>query len=282
MNKKKTLIILALLGMLTVSCCNAQSKYGGFIADSTSYIVISQPSAMTAQARLVDNDISRFPFLKIDNYMLLLSNDTVEDVSAFRLPNEIQGCEDIFIIDTIIICKVSNIIKQYDGEKVADVMIMPDDNYNIYPADYGYIYLVKHDKDTSCVMLLETNTRRYVTLFKTPFHVENLVGNGHECYITAGLMIFYFTENDYVPIVVGESRIQSLATYEGGVFYSTQKACYFMGEKGKSYPFLLGDIKQLMLINNRLYLLFRDGLLSVFDNADGYRKLLEEVTNEQN
>lgn len=282
MNRNIIYIIVALLGLFVAANGYAQTKYSGIIADSTAYIVISQPSEITKNAKLIDNDLSRFPYLKIADTLLLLSTDTVKDVIAFTLPEEMYDCEDLFFIDTIIIGKVGDRIKQYDGEKVSTIMIMPDDNYDIYPADFGYIYIVRHDADTSSVILLELSTVRYVTLFKTPFHIDNLVGDGFECYVSAGIMMFYFTEKEYLPVIVGESTIQSIATYEGGVFFSTQNACYFMGEKAQSYPFLLGNIKQLMLIDNRLYLLFNNGLLSVIDNADGYRRLLEEAVKEIN
>ncbi|MBR6092199.1 MAG: hypothetical protein IKQ09_05215 [Bacteroidales bacterium] len=281
MRNNKLSIIIIIIGVLINVNGIAQSKYSGFVPDSTSYYFISLPTTMTKDAILVDNDISNFPFLLIDDNMLLLSNDNIDNPIAFSLPDKMHGSEDVFIIDTIIISKVSDTIKKYDGYNVSNIMIMPDDNYDIYPANYGYIYFIKHDADSSSVMLMEMNTGKYVTLFTTPFHIENIVGDGLECYITSGVIVFYVTEKDFIPIAIGDTDIQSIVSYEDGVFYSTQKACYYIGSKGLSYPFLLGDIKQLMLVDNRLYFLFRDGLLSVIDNADSYHKLLEKAINEQ-
>ncbi len=252
------------------------------IPDSTSYIVLSSQSNIIKNAKLVYCNVSRFPFLMGNNTLLMLANDDVDELVTFNLPKEIDKIEDVFIKDSLLICKDSNIIKNFNGEKVDTILIMPDDNYNIYPANDDYFYIVKHDEDSSSVYMVETVTGKFIKLFDSPVRIDNLAGTGYECIITCGNLIYFIAEGICIIVDEADSIIQSIDYYKGGAFYSTKNACYYLGLSCKSYPFINGNVKQLMLVDNHLYLLFSDGLLSVIDNADGYRRLFSEIINEQN
>ena len=252
------------------------------VPDSTSYIVLSSPSYIIKNAKLVYCNVSRFPFLMEDNTLLMLANDDVDELVTFNLPKEINKVEDVFIKDSLLICKDTNIIKSFNGENVDTILIMPNDNYNIYSANDNYFYIVKHDADSSSVYLVETVTCKFIKLFDSPIRINNLAGTGYECLITCGNSIYFIAEGICTIVAEADSMIQSIDYYKGGVFYSTKNACYYLGLPGKPLPFLLGDIKQLMLVDNHLYLLFSDGLLSVIDNVDGYRHLLNETVNKKN
>lgn len=280
-NMKK--ILSAVLLMLFVNLNSiAQSKNRGFIPDSCSYSVLSQPSRVTKNAQLVYGNNFRFPFLMSDGAMLLLSNDEVKDLVAFALPDVIKDCEDAFILDDLMICKYGKTVKSFDGEKVKDVFAMQDEQYNIYPANDGFFYFVKYKADSSFVYLFETPTKKFSKLFDTPFLIDNLAGTGKETFVTSGEMIYFVSEKTCSLVEVADSKVQSIDFYFDGAFFSTEAACYYMGFPGKSYPFLLSDIKQLMLVDSRLYLLFGNGLLSVIDCADQYQALLNQVINEAN
>lgn len=278
--KNKIAILILVLGILLYQDSLAQSKNKGFIPDSCFYMVISQPSRVTKNAQLVYGDNFRFPFLMSDGTMLLLSNDEVKDPVAFALPDEIKDCEDAFILDDLMICKYGKTVKSFDGKKVKDIFTMPNEQYNIYPANDGFFYFVKHKADSSFVYLFEIPTRKFSKLFDTPFLIDNLSGTGQETFVTSGEMIYFVSEEICSLVEVADSKVQSIDFYSDGAFFSTEAACYYMGFPGKSYPFLLSDIKQLMLVDNRLYLLFRNGLLSVIDNANQYQTLLDKVVNE--
>ena len=224
----------------------------------------------------------RFPFLLTDGTMVLLSNDEVTNTVAFALPKEIKNCKDAFILDNQLVCKCGKSVKSFDGDDVVDVFALQDEQFNIYPANDGSFYCVKHNADSSSVYLFNNQTKRFSKLYDTPFLIDNLAGTGKETFVTFGEMIYYVSEEICTLVEVADSKVQSIDFYSDGAFYSTEKACYYMGLPGKSYPFLLGDIKQVMLVDNRLYLLFGDGLLSVIDNASQYQTLLDEVMNEVN
>lgn len=260
----------------------AQNKYKGFITDSCSYTVLSQPSRVTKSAQLVYGNYFRFPFLMTDGTMLLMSNDEVEEPVAFALPNEIKDCEEVFILDSLLVCKYGKTIERFDGEQIDTVLLLPDEQYKIYPANDGLFYLVKHEIDSSSVYLVQAATKKLLKLFDTPFLVDNITGTGLESFVTSGEMIYYVSDEICTLVEVADSKVQSIDFYSDGAFYSTEKACYYMGLPGKSYPFLLGDIKQVMLVDNRLYLLFSNGLLSVINNANQYQILLDKVVNEAN
>lgn len=260
----------------------AQNNNKGFIPDSSSYIVISQPSDLTKNASLVNSNIFKFPFMLIDRTLLLMSNDENNQI-AFHINEKLKQFEEVFILDSLIVCRDSNVIKIFDGgDQVDDLLIMPDKNYRIFQADRGCFYLVNYKNNSSEVFIVDIYTRKYLKLFDAPFKIDHIVGTKYDCIVTSDRMI-YLVSNGFCSIVdVADSVVQSIDFYKGGIFYSTKKACYYLGLPGKSYPFLLDNIKQLMVVDNRLYLLFGDGLLSVIDNADGYRRLLEEVVNEIN
>lgn len=276
----RTKCLLLLLTCFTFAIGHAQNKKG-FIPDSTSYVVLSQPSEMTKNARLVYCNILKYPLLFTDDKLLLLADCTKKPI-YFTIPESVNQCESVFVIDSLLICKSKRNIKCYTGNNFKDILVMQDDNYNIYPASGQYFYLVKNDIKSSSVYLVDMLTGDYFKLFDTPFIIDNLAGIGMECYVTSGQQIYFISDKICTVIEVADSKVQSLDFYDGGVFYSTEKACYYMGLPGKSYPFLLGDIKQLMLVDNHLYLLFRDGLLSVISNANGYKRFLDEFIKEKN
>lgn len=282
MGKNKIAILIFVLGILLYQDSLAQSKNKGFIPDSCSYMVISQPSRVTKNAQLVYGNNFRFPFLMSDGTMLLLSNDEVKDPVAFALPDEIKDCEDAFVLGNLIICKYGKTVKSFDGKKVKDIFAMQDEQYNIYPANDGFFYFVKHKADSSFVYLFETSTKTFSKLFDTPFIIDNVAGTGHESFVTSGEMIYFVSKEICTLVEIADSKVQSIDFYSDGAFFSTKAACYYMGFPGKSYPFLLGNIKQMMLVDNRLYLLFGNGLLSVIDRADQYQTLLDKVVNEEN
>lgn len=258
----------------------AQSNSKGFLPDSCSYTVLSQPSRVTKSAQMVYGNNLRFPFLLTDGTMVLISNDEIDEAITFPLPDVIKDCESAFILDSLLICKYSKIIKRFDGERVDTMLIMPNEQYNIYPANDGLCYLVNHDADSSSVYLVQTTTGKLLKLFDAPFLIDNVAGTGLESFVTSDERIYYVSDKICTLVEVADSKVQSIDFYSDGAFYSTETACYYLGLPGKSYPFLLGDIKQLMLVDNRLYLLFRSGLLSVIDKADRYQLLLNEVMNE--
>ena len=281
MKTLKFYIILATC-LLTQGVTEAQSIKKGFLPGSCSYTVLSEPSRETKNAQIVYSDYYKFPFLLTDGTMLLLSNDEIKDPIAFNLPNEIKDCEDVFILDSLLICKYGNIIESFDGDRVDTLLIMPDEQYNIYPANNGLCYLVKHESDSSSVYLVQSTTGNILKLFETPIPIDNITGTGLESFVTSGEMIYFVSDEICTLVEVADSKVQSIDFFCDGAFYSTEKACYFMGIPGKSYPFLLGNIKQLMLVDNRLFLLFRNGLLSVIDQADQYQTLLDKVVNKDN
>lgn len=275
-------IAFFIIGLLLALNCYSQSQQQGFIPKSCSYQVISQPSRITRNAQLVYGDNFRFPFLLTDGKMIMLSNDEVKEPIAFTLPKEIKDCEDVFIRDSLLICKYGTAIKSFNGEVIDEVLIMDDEQYRIFPANEGYFYVVENASDSSRVYLIQTSTGDLFKLFDAPFSIDNIAGIGSKSYVTSNELIYTVTEEECTLAEVTDSKVQSIDFYSDGAFYSTEKACYFMGTPGKSYPFLLGDIKQVMLVDNRLYLLFRNGLLSVIDNANQYQNYLDEVMDEVN
>lgn len=279
--KKLSLLLVAFLITIRTDVL-AQCKIKGFIPDSCSYSVISQPSRVTKNALLVYGNNFKFPFLMSDGTMLLLSNDEVKDPIAFSVPDEIKDCEKAFILDNLMICKYGKTVESFDGKKVKDIFAMPNEQYNIYPANDGFFYFVKHKADSSFVYLFEKPTKKFSKLFETPFLIDNLSGTGQETFVTSGEMIYFVSEEICSLVEVADSKVQSIDFYSEGAFFSTEKACYYMGLPGKSYPFMLGNIKQVMLVDNRLYLLFSNGLLSVIDHADQYQILLDVVINKEN
>ena len=159
---------------------------------------------------------------------------------------------------------------------------MPNEQFNIFPANDGSFYVVKQMTDSCFVYLFNIQEKKFSKLFDAPFMINKFAGTGKECFVTSGEMIYFVSDENCTLVEVADSKVQSIDFFSDGAFYSTEKACYYMGLPGKSYPFLLGDIKQVMLVDNRLYLLFGDGLLSVIDNANQYQTLLDKVMNEVN
>ena len=280
--KRNRTVLLILFWSIWIVKESFSQNYKGFIPDSCAYTVISQPSRTTKYSQLVYGINFKFPFLMADGAMLLLSDDEVETPMGFALPYEMQNPSESFVVGNLLLCRYGNAVKSYDGKKVKKVLERQDENFKIYPADNDSFYYIKYEQDSSLVYLVDLKTEKFTKMFAVPFLIDRFVGSGQECFITSGEMIYFVSDEIFTIVEVADSRVQSIDFYSDGAFYSTEKACYYMGLPGKSYPFLLGDIKQLMLVDNRLYLLFRDGLLSVIDNASQYQSLLDRAINEAN
>ena len=279
---KKTCLCFFLLCLWFCGISFAQNTNKGFLPKTCSYTVLSQPSRVTKTAQLVFRNNSRFPFLYTDGTMFLLSNDEIKTSVIFALPEEIKDCEEVFFTDSLLICKYGRTIKSFNGEDVDDLVTMADEQYNIYPANDGFFYLVEHNTNSSSVYLVNASTGDFSKLFDAPFVIDIIAGTGPESYVTSGELIYIVSKEVCTLVEVADSEVQSLDFYSDGAFYSTEQACYYLGLPGKSYPFLLEDVKQVMLVDNRLYLLFSDGLLSVIDHADQYQTFLDEVMDEVN
>ena len=275
----KTILFLIISTFIAANC---YSQNKGFFPDGCSYQIISEPSRTTKNAQLVYADNFRFPFLLSDGEMIMLSNNEVKEPIAFSLPKEIKDCEDVFILDSLLICKYGTDIKSFNGEVIDEILIMEDEQYRIYPANEGYFYVVENASNSSSVYMIQTSTGDLNKLFDAPFPIDNIAGIGSKSYVSSNELIYTITEEECTLAEVTDSKVQSIDFYSDGAFYSTEKACYYMGAPGKSYPFLLGDIKKVMLVDNRLYLLFKNGLLSVIDNANQYQNYLDEVMDEVN
>lgn len=274
--------IIISVSLLFATNSYSQSRHKGFLPDKCSYQVISQPSRDTKTAQLVFGNTSRFPFLLTDGTMVLLSNDEIKNPVAFILPDEIRYCENAFVLDSLLICKYGTSILSFDGETIDEVLIMDDEQFNIYPANNGFFYLVENEATSSSVHLINAATGENTKLFNAPFTIDNIAGTGPKSYVTSNEMIYFVSKEVCSLVEVADSKVQSIDFYSDGAFYATEKACYYLGLPGKSFPFLSGNIKQVMLVDNRLYLLFRDGLLSVIDHADQYQTFLDEVMNKVN
>lgn len=277
---KAIISILFSVGLLLATNSFSQNQFKGFLPDKCSYQVISQPSRDTKTSQLVFGNTFRFPFLLTDGTMVLLSNDEIKNPVAFILPDEIKDCENNFILDSLLICKYGSSIMSFDGETIEEVLIMNDEQYNIYPANDGFFYLVENETTSSSVHLINTTTGKITKLFDAPFTIDNIAGTGPESYVTSNEMIYFVSKEVCSLVEVADSKVQSIDFYSDGAFYATEQACYYLGLPGKSYPFLSGNIKQVMFVDNRLYLLFRDGLLSVIDHADQYQTFLDNVMDK--
>lgn len=277
--KKASLYILT-FSLFLLTNGYSQTPKKGFLPEGCTYTVISQPSRDSKTTQLVYGNIFRFPFLFDDGTMVLLSNDEIKEPFVFSLPNKIKDCENAFILDSLLICKYGTSIKSFDGETIDEVLIMDDEQYNIYPANDGFFYLVENEATSSSVHLINAATGEIIKLFDAPFIIDNIAGTGPKSYVTSNEMIYFVSKEECSLVEVADSKVQSIDFYSDGAFYSTEKACYYLGLPGKSYPFLSGNIKQVMLVDNRLYLLFRDGLLSVIDHADQYQTFLDGVMNK--
>ena len=277
---KKALLFVFSFSLFFSTNIYSQSRHKGFLPDKCSYQVISQPSRDTKSGQLVFGNTFRFPFLLTDGTMVLLSNDEIKKTVSLILPDEIKDCENAFILDSLLICKYGTSIMSFDGETTAEVLIMDDEQYSIYPANDGLFYLVENETTSSSVHLINAATGEITKLFDAPFAIDNIAGTGPKSYVTSNEMIYFVSKEVCTLIEVADSKVQSIDFYSDGAFYATEKACYYLGLPGKSYPFLSSNIKQVMLVDNRLYLLFRDGLLSVIDNADQYQTFLDEVMNK--
>ncbi len=276
-------LFLAILGCVMMQMqAVSQSNYKGFIPDSCSYMVISQPSRTTKYSQLVYGNNFKYPFLMADGAMLLLSDDEVKTPVVFGLPIEIQNPDESFVIDNMLLLRQGNVVRSYDGKKVEKLFERKEEKFKIYPANNDSFYYIKHEQDSSFAYLFDLATEKFTKLFAVPFHIDCFVGSGREAFLSSGEMIYFVSDEIQTLVEVADSRVQSIDFFSEGAFFSTEKACYYLGLPGKSYPFLLGDIKQVMLVDNRLYLLFRNGLLSVIDHANQYQTLLDEVVNEVN
>lgn len=280
--RNNSIIFLFFCGIVLLSQSGFSQDNKGFIPDSCSYMVISQPSRTTKYSQLVYGSNFKFPFLMAEGAMLLLSDDEVKAPVGFVLPIEIQNPNESFFVGDMLLCRLGNAIKSYDGKKVKKIWESQEEKFKIYPSNNESFYYIKQDQDSSSAYLFDLATEKFTKLFAVPFHIDRFAGLGRECFLSSGEMIYFFSDEIQTLAEVADSQVQSIDFFSEGAFYSTKKACYYMGLPGKSYPFLLGDIKQVMLVNNRLYLLFRDGLLSVIDNAHQYQILLDKVVNEAN
>ncbi|MBQ3944642.1 MAG: hypothetical protein II670_03415, partial [Alphaproteobacteria bacterium] len=242
--------IIFSVGLLLATNSYSQNQHKGFLPDKCSYQVISQPSRDTKIAQLVFDNTLRFPFLLTDGNMVLLSNDEIKKPIAFILPNEIKDCENIFILDSLLICKYGTSIMSFDGETIDEVLIMEDEQYNIYPANDGFFYLVENKTTSSSVHLIKAATGEATKLFDSPFTIDNIAGTGPESYVTSNEMIYFVSKEVCSLVEIADSKVQSIDFDSNGAFYSTEKACYYLGLPGKSYPFLLGNIKQVILVDN--------------------------------
>lgn len=276
-------LFLAILGCVIMQMqAVSQSNYKGFIPDSCSYTVISQPSRTTKYSQLVYGNNFKYPFLMAEGAMLLLSDDEVKTPVVFGLPIEIQNPDESFVMNNLLLLRHGNVVRSYDGKKVEKLFERKEEKFKIYPANNDSFYYIKHEQDSSFAYLFDLATEKFTKLFAVPFHIDCFVGSGREVFLAFGEMIYFISDEIQTLVEVADSRVQSIDFFSEGAFFSTEKACYYLGLPGKSYPFLMGDIKQLMLVDNRLYLLFRNGLLSVIDHANQYQTLLDEVVNKVN
>ena len=272
-------LVISSIGVFLSTNCYSQNQKG-FLPNKCAYTVISQASSLTKTAQLVYGNNFRFPFLFNDGTIFLLSNDEVKEPVIFALPEEIKGCEDVFILDSLLICKDGKTVKSFNGEEIDVIVKMTDRQYSIFPANDGFFYLVEHKTKSSSVFLVQAATGDLSKLFDAPFKIDIIAGTGPESYVVSNEMIYFVSKEVCTLVEIADSEVQSLDFYSEGAFFSTERACYYMGLPGKSYPFLFGDIKQVMLVDNRLYLLFSDGLLSVIEHADQYQTFLDEVMDE--
>lgn len=277
----KALLLFFSFSLFLSTNCYSQNRKG-FLPNKCTYTVLSQPSRVTKSAQLVFGNNFKFPFLFTDGTMVMISNDEIKNPVFFSLPEEIKDCEEVFFIDSLLICKYGRTIKSFNGEDVDDLVSMADEQYNVYPANDGFFYLVEHNTNSSSVYLVKASTGDFSKLFDAPFMIDIIAGTGLESYVTSGEMVYFVSKEVCTLVEVADSEVQSLDFYSDGVFYSTEQACYYLGLPGKSYPFLLDNVKQVLFVDNRLYLLFSDGLLSVIDHADQYQTFLDEVMDEVN
>lgn len=257
---------------------NVESK--AVLPEGCTYEVLMQPSKSMETAQMVYGNDYGFPFLRMEGVVSLLPNNEIKKTVAFELPREIKDDENVIVLDDQLICKCAKSVKSVNGEKVNDVFSMSDDGFNIYPANSGSFYLVKHNADSCFVYLFNTYSKGFSKLFNVPSQISDFVGTSQEKLIVSDKVIYQVSEKMHALCEVANSKVQSLDFYSGVVFFSTEKACYCMGLSGKPIPFLTGNIKQVMVVDNRLYLLYKDGMLSVIDHAKNFQTLLNKVVNK--
>lgn len=257
-----------------------KAKVSSLLPNDCIYTVLLQPSRLKENIQLVYNDNQRFPLLRKNGKIVFLSDNTTEDITAYNLPSEIRDNDNAFVINNQLICKCRNHVKSTKRKKTNDVFYLPDENFDIYPARGESFYLVRHKEDSSFVYLFDTQIKNITKQFVIPYKIENLSGSLTDCFVSSGNMIYHASKETQKSSEIGDAEIHSIAFYSGGAFFSTEKACYYIGSSGSTIPIINGNIRQLMMIDNRLYLLYEDGKLSVINNANRIPTLLGQILNE--
>lgn len=250
-----------------------------FLPEGCTYTVLLQPSRTMKSAQMVYGEGYTSPLLRNEGKLFKLSNNEIEELTAYRLPKEIGNGESVFILNNQLICKCGSSVKCHDSKSMKELFSLTDVNFNIYPAFDGKFYLVKYKADSSFVYLFDTQTKKFTKQFDTPFQIENLAGTGLESIVTSGKLVYHASTEVQAMGEITGSKVQSVAFISKGIFLSNEKACYCMDLSGKSCPFMVSSIKQVMMLDDRLYLLFEDGMLSVIDNANKILTLLDKENN---
>jgi len=245
------------------------------LPDGCSYIELLQPSKLKKNVQLVYSDSQRFPLLRKNGKIVFFSDNETEDITAYNLPSEIEDNDIVFVIKNQLICKCQNSVKSIRRNKMKDVFSVSDGNFDIYPAHGESFYFVKHKADSSYVYLFDTQTKTFTKQFSLPSKIGHLAGSWMDCFATSGKMIYHISKETQRINETIDTDVQSIACYAGGAFFSTKKACYYIGPAGKPISLLVGNIKQLMMINDRLFLLYEDGRLSMLNHADKISTLLQ-------
>ncbi|MDR2036749.1 MAG: hypothetical protein LBQ60_02380 [Bacteroidales bacterium] len=279
-----------IIKIVLLSCCThskAQVKEG-FLPQESSYSVIFEK---IDDVKLINKTKL---FIAPNGTLLTLTDNTIVPIYLAKDKKEIKDVDFVFDLSKTypdaqdimwlngkgIIIRHGTRIKNITDEGIYDIIMMPNNNFSIYPAKDNLIYIALYGKNNlTSLYLFDVLTKESCKLIDMPFRISDLNGDGDFCFICSGNDIYYLSEKNIKKVVSAPDPVVSLATSEYGLFYGTPNGIYYMDNPNESIYFFKASIKQLLCANNMLYIFTKNGFMSIINNANGYHEMYQRLRN---
>lgn len=266
-----------LIFILLFSCkktVNTEKEIVNIILPDQSQCVILLSDSIIPERASVFLDASGIAYLLIDSVVFHLEAENIDSIKEPMLFFDSIIPDKICCFnDGTILFSENNFLSQVEGGEIKRLMAFPSNNFNIEKAGEKGAYISFFDDSEKQYNLILVNkdemTAHKLLNDSLPIIVS---GFGELTAIALEKSVYLLYEGENKLIFQAQEPIRHLAFAPNGIFYTTENNVgYFNSEI--NIIFLEKAIRDMLSVDNMLFLLSKDGSLYKITNTEYFKEL---------
>lgn len=271
----KNRYLLYALCILLCACCRSQQQEEDSLSillpNSSEYIVLIPSGLDTSQ--FIIRDFYEGHGLVVSGFYYMLFEDSVPQY--YHFPFECQYTDIAWYRGNCYIAKDSLLIYVEDNGKEHIILRTDGVIKKIFPTQDGIYFAGDSILSFFRFSIAEAEP---ITQFKACIHDiypldENI------CFVAVESNIIQINKGEAFRVHSDSLKINSIEITPKGLFFATDNYVCYLSSNGYSFPIVEQGARQLIRLEDNLYIIYNDNSCAIITNISNYNKFTQNVQN---